>query len=271
MTGGEHVQGIADVWPDKKPLIGMVHLLPLPGSPRWSGSTDAALDRAARDAHTLQEAGFDGVLVENFLDVPFFADSVPAETVAAMTAAVLGVMATVSLPVGVNVLRNDAAAAMAIAAVTGAAFIRVNVHTGSMYTDQGLIEGKAYDTLRRRSDLGVDVRVLADVHVKHASSPAGSTLSDAAADTWHRGLADALIVSGPGTNHAASADDLRVVKDTGGGAPVLIGSGLATEHASELLSLADGAIVGSAIMNDGRPGAGVDPGRAAAFIEAVGS
>ena len=119
MTGGQHVQGIADVWPDKKPLIGMVHLLPLPGSPRWSGPTDAALDREARDAHTLQEAGFDGVLVENFLEVPFFADSVPAETVAAMTAAVLGVMATVSLPIGVNVLRNDAAAAMAIAATSG--------------------------------------------------------------------------------------------------------------------------------------------------------
>ena len=269
MSGGTYAQGIADIWPDKKPLIGMVHLLPLPGAPRWDGAMDAALDRAARDARALQEAGFDGVLIENFLDVPFFADSVPAETVAAMTAAVVRVTGTVSLPVGVNVLRNDATAAMAIAAVTGAAFIRVNVHTGSMYTDQGLIEGKSHDTLRRRSELGVDVRVLADVHVKHASSPAGSTLADAAADTWHRGLADALIVSGLATGRATSADDLRLVKNAVSEAPVLIGSGLAAGSALELLALADGAIVGSAVMNGGRPGAGIDPDRAAAFIEAV--
>jgi membrane complex biogenesis BtpA family protein len=269
VSGETLVQGIANIWPDKKPLIGMVHLLPLPGAPRWRGPIDAALDQAERDARALQEARFDGVLVENFLDVPFFADSVPAETVAAMTAAVLRVMGTVSLPVGVNVLRNDAAAAMAIAAVTGAAFIRVNVHTGSMYTDQGLIEGKAHDTLRRRSDLRVDVRVLADVHVKHASSPARSGLADAAADTWHRGLADALIVSGPATGRAASAADLRLVRNAVSGAPVLIGSGLTQESASELLAMADGAIVGSAIMNDGRPGAGIDPDRAAALIEAV--
>ena len=271
MSGGAHVQGIADIWPDMKPLIGMVHLLPLPGAPRWGGSMDAALDRAARDARALQEAGFDGVLVENFLDAPFFADSVPAETLAALTAAVLRVISTVPLPVGVNVLRNDAAAAIAIAAVTGAVFIRVNVHTGSMYTDQGLIEGKAHDTLRRRSGLGVDVRVLADVHVKHASSPAGSTLGGAAGDTWHRGLADALIVSGSATGRGASADDVRAVKDAISEAPVLIGSGLAPESAAELLALADGAIVGSAVMNGGRPGAGIDPGRAADFIEAVRS
>ncbi len=149
MSGSARVQGIADIWPDIKPLIGMVHLLPLPGAPRWDGSMDAALDRAALDARALQEAGFDGVLVENFLDAPFFADSVPAETLAALTAAVLRVIGTVPLPVGVNVLRNDAAAAIAIAAVTGAAFIRFNVHTGPMYTGPGLIEGQPAHTPRR--------------------------------------------------------------------------------------------------------------------------
>ncbi len=103
------------------------------------------------------------------------------------------------LPVGVNALRNDARAALAIAVATGAHFIRVNVHTGSMFTDQGLIEGAAADTLRVRAALDTRVAIMADVHVKHASPPAGADIADAASDAWHRGLADALIVSGIGT------------------------------------------------------------------------
>ena len=116
-----------------------------------------------------------------------------------MTLAIAAVRAETSLPVGVNVLRNDALAALGIAAATGAGFIRVNVLTGVMYTDQGPLVGKAAELLRRRSDLAPQVEIWADVMVKHATPPSGLTVDQAAKDTVERGLADAVIVSGSGT------------------------------------------------------------------------
>ena len=262
-------QGISSIWPTGTPLIGMIHLMPLPGSPTWGGSMNEVVDRAVRDARLLAQAGFDGLMVENYADVPFFRGSVPPETVAAISAAVLPVQRESRLPVGVNVLRNDARAALGIATATGARFVRVNVHTGSMWTDQGLIEGDAANTLRTRAATGADVAILADVHVKHASPPAGSSIEDAAADTWHRGRADGLIVSGSGTGSPTARTDVERVRASVPGAPVLIGSGATLENIGESLEIADGVIVGSAVMRDGRAGTGVDEGCARAFVEAA--
>lgn len=260
-------QGISSIWPAGAPLIGMIHLPPLPGAPGWrESSMDAVIERAVSDAEALTEAGFDGVMVENYSDVPFFRDSVPAESVAAITATVVAVRGATSLPVGVNVLRNDALAAVAVAAATGARFVRVNVHTGSMWTDQGLVEGRAADTLRLRSRLAVDVAILADVHVKHATPPVGVRLGDAASDAWHRGLADALIVSGTGTGVPADFDDLEVVRAAVPDARVLVGSGVTPKNVVTALAHANGAIVGSAVMTGGAAGSGVDPDRARALV-----
>ncbi len=262
-------QGLRHIWPEGRPLIGMVHLPPLPGAPGWDGSMDRVEQRAGTDAEALEQAGFDGVIVENYQDAPFHPRRVPAETVAALTVAVAAVRRAVDLPVGVNVLRNDAASALGIAAATGAGFVRVNVHTGSMWTDQGLLEGRAHETLRLRQGLGLPIAIMADVHVKHATPPAGSELAGAAADAWHRGRADALIVSGRGTGSATSLDALRTVREAVPGATLLVGSGASAETVQDLLGVAHGVIVGSAIMNDGEPGTGIDPGRALAFIEAA--
>ena len=103
-------------------LVGMVHLGPLPGAPRFGGSLQTVIDHALADASILAESGFDALIVENFGDEPFFPDEVPKITVAAMTRAVATVRDAVPLPVGVNVLRNDAMAALAVAAATGASF-----------------------------------------------------------------------------------------------------------------------------------------------------
>src|SRR5690606_34676252 len=138
-----------------------------------------------------------------------------------------------------------------------------------MWTDQGLVEGRAHETLRLRRTLGSGAAILADVHVKHAVPPPGSRLADAAADAWHRGLADALIVSGVGTGRATAAADVREVRAAVPDAPVLIGSGLTAASAAELLREAAGGIVGTAVMRDARAGSGIDPERARAFVEAV--
>jgi membrane complex biogenesis BtpA family protein len=225
----------------------MVHLLPLQGAPRWSGVMEQVIDAAVRDAATLNEGGVDAIIVENYGDTPFHPGAVPPETVAAMTAAVVEVQRVVRVPVGVNVLRNDAAAALAICAATGADFIRVNVHTGAMITDQGWINGNAHRTLRLRAELGLEAAIFADVFVKHATPPAGLSITDAAKDTWERGQADAVIVSGAATGQPTSADDLRTVKNALPDAPVLIGSGITLQNAEELLGIADGAIVGTSL------------------------
>ena len=119
-----------------KPLIGMVHLLPLPGSPRWSGRMDQVIERALRDADALIGAGFDGLLLENLGDTPFWPAQVEPETVAAMSVVADRLRNHSELPLGINVLRNDARAAIAIAKATDAVFIRVNVHTGAAATDR---------------------------------------------------------------------------------------------------------------------------------------
>ena len=249
-------------------IIGMIHLLPLPGSPGWAGDMAAVLDRARSDARALARGGVDALLVENFGDTPFH-KTVPAETVAAMATAVAAVRSVTDRPVGVNVLRNDAAAALAVATAAGARFIRVNVHTGGMFTDQGWIEGSAAETVRLRARIAPDVAILADVLVKHATPPPGLTLEAAAMDAAGRGRADAIVVSGTATGAETRLEDVRAVKAVVN-VPVLVGSGTRRETVAEVLDAADGAIVGSALMEGGRAGGPVDPDRVRQLMEAAG-
>jgi uncharacterized protein len=252
-----------------KPLIGMVHLLPLPGSPAWGGSLREVLDRALLDAQILADTGYDGLIVENFGDTPFLPDHVHAETIAGVAVIADRLRERIDLPLGINILRNDARAALAVAAVTGASFIRVNVHTGAMLTDQGWIEGRAHETLRLRAALDSQIAICADVMVKHALPPAGADLSQLAADTFVRGRADVLIVSGTATGAATDPADISAVKNAVPGAPVWIGSGVTPANVYALLKLADGAIVGSAIKADGHASKPVDPRRAAELVRAA--
>lgn len=232
----------------------MVHLRPLPGSPRYQGPVTAIIEHAAAQARALQDGGVDALMIENFGDAPFFAESLPPVTISALTLALAEINRVTALPLGVNALRNDAAAALSIAMCTGAQLIRVNVHTGAMLTDQGWIGGRAADTLRLRAQLQAPIAIAADVMVKHAVAPAGLTIEDAARDTWERGLADVLIVSGSATGSTTDINDVRRVKETVPDAPVWVGSGVTHENVREVLSIADGAIIGSAFEVAGRAG-----------------
>jgi uncharacterized protein len=171
--------------------------------------------------------------------------------------------------VGVNLLRNDATGALAVAHAAAARFVRVNVHTGAMLADQGLLTGRAHETLRLRERLRAEVAILADVWVKHAVPPPGLELEQAADETCRRGLADALIVSGSGTGKPTDLTHVTRVKQAVPEAPVLIGSGVTPASVGEALGVADGAIVGSTLARNGRAGAGVDPERAAALVAAA--
>jgi membrane complex biogenesis BtpA family protein len=254
----------------RKPLIGMVHLPPLPGSPRDPGTGMAPiLAQAVADARALTAGGADAIMVENFFDAPFAKDAVPPHTVAALTRAVQAVREVTPLAVGVNVLRNDARSALAIAHVCGAQFVRINVYVGAAVTDQGLIEGAARAAVLYRKELGANVAIWADVFVKHAAQLGEQTLEAAARDAVLRGLADALIVSGIATGSVTNVEDLRRVKNALPETPLLVGSGFNAENASDLLCYADGAIVGTSLKRESRVAEPVEVARVRALRAAM--
>lgn len=254
----------------ERTIIGMVHLPPLPGSPRWDGSMDKVVAAALADARALAEGGVDAVLVENFGDAPFTPGRVEPATVAAMS--VVAGEVRKALPrthLGVNVLKNDARAALAVAAAVGAAFIRVNVHAGAVLADQGVVQSDAYGTLRDRRLLGVDVAILADVGGKHAVPLAPVETEQMARDLVHRGLADALVVSGAATGQATPLGEVKRVRSAVPDVPLLIGSGVTAETAAELLSVADGLIVGTSVKRDGDVRQPVDRARVEKLVAAA--
>ena len=227
--------------------------------------------QAIREAEILADGGMDGVVVENFRDNPFYPGPVPSETVAAMTVVAGAIIDRVGVPVGINVLRNDADSALGIAAAVGAAFIRVNIHTGTMFTDQGLIQGRAHETLRKRAALSLNTAILADVLVKHATPPAGTDLETAAKDCWFRGRADGIILTGRATGGPVDGQELRQLKRAlPPEARVWVGSGTTAETAAGYLETADGLIVGSALQTGGMAGGGVQRDRVKVFMDALG-
>ena len=264
--------------------IGMVHLLPLPGSPRHDkeGGIQAVIDRAQTDCLALVNAGFDGIIVENFGDVPFFPGPVPPETVAAMTRVACEVLARASpregtssrLPMGINVLRNDAMAAIAIAKAVGAGFIRVNVHAGTVFADQGMISGRAHDTMRykRAIDAG-EVALWADVSVKHASPLVPRDPVQECGELVTRALADVLVFTGDATGSLIPVETLEAmkrVKQKLPNVPLYLGSGVSAENITSLLEacnyVASGCIVGSSLKEGGLVKNPVDEERARLFV-----
>lgn len=225
--------------------------------------------RAEQEATALATGGVDGIIVENYFDAPFVPGRVDAAVVSAMSLVVKRIMHLVTVPVGINVLRNDAHSALAISACTGAAFIRVNVLTGTMATDQGIIQGEAHSVMRYRRELGIDTRIFADVLVKHAAPLGAVDLYSATRNTIERGLADAIIISGVATGDPPRREDLEMARSAASHVPILIGSGASLENVRQLMGLADGVVVASALKRFGKPDQPIDPHRTRQFVDAV--
>jgi membrane complex biogenesis BtpA family protein len=245
---------LSDLFGTTKPIIGVIHLLPLPGSPRWEGQLEPVCLRAEQEATALATGGAHGIIVENFFDAPFTKNRVDTAAACGMSLVIKRIMAICNVPIGVNVLRNDGLTALAVAAATGSQFVRVNVYTGAMLTDQGIIEGQAHELQLYRKHLGAQkrIRIFADVFVKHANTIGNETdIKQAAKDAVERGLADAVIVSGIATGAPPAISELNDVRDAIKDTPLLVGSGTSQENIRSLLEIADGAIVASSLKRQG--------------------
>jgi membrane complex biogenesis BtpA family protein len=256
-------------------LIGVVHLPPLAGAPGASSVHPAdalrvAGERAVAEAKALEKAGFGGIILENFGDAPFYRTRVPAETISSLAVIAAAVRESVRVPIGINVLRNDGRAALAIAAVTGCDFIRVNVLAGVSATDQGVIEGEAAELLRERDRLGAAVGILADAGVKHARSLSSDDLAVEIEDLALRSGADGVIITGKTTGRFADEETLAAAVEAirRHRIPVWIGSGATRENVGEIRARGLGIIVGSDLRKAGRAGAALDAARTRAFVAA---
>ncbi|KAA3618220.1 MAG: phosphorybosylanthranilate isomerase [Calditrichaeota bacterium] len=251
------------------PVIGMVHLKALPGSPFFSGKLEEVVAAAREDVFALQNGGVNGLLFENFNDVPFFPDTVPAETIAGFAALVAELKQEISLPFGINVLRNDGAAAVAIATATGAQFIRVNVFNGATVTDQGVLQSKAHAIVRLKHRLNPELKIFADVQVKHGAPLIKRPVAEEAQELIERSCADAVICSGTMTGAPVDRAELEQIKKAVPKAAIILGSGVDAENIASLLSCADAMIVGTAFKKDGKVTAQVDEARVKNFMRLI--
>jgi membrane complex biogenesis BtpA family protein len=236
-------------------LVGMLHLRPLPGAPKYSPEegVDGAAEQAIREARLLVNAGFDGLIVENGWDIPF----VPPERVGPETAAAMAVVLRllrdeVRVPIGVNCLANAVDTSIAIATAGGGSFVRANQWVNAYVSNEGVMSGRAGAVSRYRHAIGADhVRVWADVLVKLGSHAltADRPLAEQVRDLeWFD--ADAIIVTGRRLADPPVYDDVAEVRSATDLA-VVVGSGVTAENVGRLLDVADAAIVGSALKMGG--------------------
>lgn len=265
------LQRLSDMFGVEKPIIGMVHLWPLPGAPGYTGyGMDTIIERALEDAHVLVDNGVNGLIVENMWDLPYYVGmDTPLETTTCQAVAARKVVEAVDVPVGINVVHNGGVVEVTIAVASGADFIRVCLLTGARLWDTGELDhGCAADLLRKRKELHAEhLKLFADVDKKHSIPFPGLDLQTHIEWTEFY-LADALIVSGQMTGDAPDLDYVREAKRLAH-RPVLLGSGTTADNIADFLEFADGAIVGSWLKCDGVAENPVDPERVGRYMEAV--
>jgi hypothetical protein len=265
------LRSLADLFPAPKPVIGMVHLWPLPGAPGYTGyGIQVIVEHALRDAEALVQGGVDGLMVENMWDLPYYVgNDVKPEAMTAQAVAAAEVVKSFPVPVGINVIHNGGLVCLAIAVAAGARFIRVCILTGARVWDTGEFDhGCAAELMRKRKELAADgIHIFADVDKKHSVPFPGIDLQTHIQWTEFYG-ADALIVSGKFTGNAPDVEKVREAKRLAT-RPVLIGSGCSAENAAALLQYADGIIVGTSLKTDGVMENAVDAARVSALMEKV--
>jgi membrane complex biogenesis BtpA family protein len=253
-----------------KPVVGVIHVGALPGTPASSLGVNELTELAAREAAAYREGGVDGLMVENMHDVPYLRGGVGPEVVAAMAVVARAVKSEAGLPVGVQILAGANVESVAVAHAAGLDYVRVEAYAFAHVADEGLIQSSAAELLRFRKQIGADrIRVWADVKKKHSSHAITADVSlgeTCAAVEFMRG--DAVVVSGSATGEPPRAADV-VEAGSHCRVPVLLGSGVTPENVAEFYDAADGFIVGSYFKERGLWSNTVEPARVRRMMEAV--
>ena len=256
-----------------KPIIGMIHALPTAGSPKgYVCNIDELYEHGIREAKTLMDGGVDALLIENAGDVPFLKpEKIGLETIALMSVLGSKIVKEVNIPVGFNIVANAALASLACAKASGAQFVRVNQWANAYIANEGFVEGAAADALRYRNQIDAkDVLIFADVHVKHGSH---AIVSDRSVAEQARDVAffnaDVVIATGTRTGHQTSVEEIQEIKK-GSNLPTIVGSGLTAENAKEILTVADGAIVGVSLKDSGNMSGNTDINKVKHLMDIVG-
>lgn len=261
---------MASLFNNSKPVVGVIHVGALPGTPRSSQTISGLVGLAGSEAKLYREAGVDGVIIENMHDVPYLRGEVGPEIVAAMTAIGVAVKSECRLPVGVQLLAGANIEAMAVAHAADLDFIRAEGYAYAHVADEGFIQSSAAKLLRYRKMIGAErVQVWTDVKKKHSAHAITADVSlGETAETVEFMGADCVIVTGSATGIAPSIADVREAKSHCG-LPVFLGSGINENNVTEFFDHADGFIIGSALKVDGLWSNTIDPERVAEFMNIV--
>jgi len=253
----------------RKAVIAMAHIGALPGSPLYDakGGMSALVDGVVKDVENLQAAGVDAIMFGNENDRPYLLKATP-ESLAAMTSVVAAVKPLLKVPFGVNYLW-DPTASVAIAAATGASFVR-EIFTGVFASDMGVWAPDCATPARLRHNLGRDdLKLLFNINAEFAFSLDGRPIALRAKSAIFSSLADAILVSGPITGRPAALSDLQAVREAVSEVPVFANTGVNIDNVRDVLSLADGVIIGTHFKVDGNTWNPVDPARARRFMDVV--
>ena len=255
-----------NIFGDEKPIIGMVHLQPLPGAPSYADNPEPIYACALNDLKALEAGGATAFMVENFGDIPYGGKNDPM-TLAAFAGIAARLRRETGMPMGINVQFNDFLAEWAIAYGAGADFIRVEVFAETRTGANGVFTACGPELMRLKRRFPKEIALLCDLHVKHTFA-LGEQPTDFTVASIIEGGGDAIIETGLVTGRSPAPAEVRKVKQMAGDFPVLVGSGVNAETAKEYLAISDGVIVGSAFKYDGKVENGVDEARVRQFIEA---
>jgi membrane complex biogenesis BtpA family protein len=253
---------LKSLFPNSKPVIGMIHVGALPGAPASELPVSELMEQAVREAELYRMGGVDGIMIENMHDTPYLRGGVGPEIVAAMALIAQAVKVESKLPTGVQILAAANREALAVAHASGLDFIRAEGYAFAHVADEGLIEASAAELLRYRKLIGAErVQVWADIKKKHSSHAITADISlgeMAAAVEFMRG--DAVIITGSATGEPPKIEDVREAK-AHSTLPILLGSGISADNLTDYYDLADGFIIGSSLKADGHWSSSVELSR----------
>ncbi len=253
-----------------KPVVGMIHIGALPGTPQYAGSVNRIIDTAVKEAALYIRAGIDALAIENMHDVPYLKKEVGHEVSSLMGVIGYEIKKLNKVPCGIQILSSANKAALAVAKSAGLDFIRAEGFVFGHVADEGYVDACAGDLLRYRKNMDADhIAIFTDIKKKHSSHAITADVdiveTAKAAEFF---LSDGLVVTGSATGVVADLEEIKAIKNKCK-IPVLVGSGITFENIEKYIPVCDAMIVGSYFKKGGYWANELEYERIVVFMEKV--